>query len=63
MHTRGTTQIAHTSQYVPLIGFQQTLSTDAADAGEFYLLTLSSLRLWSDKFRTLNTGSHRTPAL
>ena len=49
-HTRGTTQIAPASRRVPLIGLQQALSTDAADAGEFYLpLTwCSSLRLGSD---------------
>ena len=49
-NTRGTTQIASASQQIPLFGFQQTLSTDAADAGEFYLpFRLSSLRLGSDK--------------
>ncbi len=36
-HTRGTTQIAPASRQIPLIDFQQSLSTDAADAGEVYL--------------------------
>ena len=52
-HTRGTTQIASPSQAIPLIGLQQALSTDAADAGGFYSLSFSSLRLGSDS---------RTPA-
>ena len=33
---------------MPLIGLQQALSTDAADAGGFYSLSFSSLRLGSD---------------